>query len=284
MKHVSFFLTVFGTVFIMAQDRANRFFYELTYRAKKGGDVEKIMTILDVTSEKSIYRDYTIPSQDSVAKMKYEALQKAGSAMSGNLSNMLVKPVFPWRITKIYPEMRKGMYQEYFIDANYQYSFEQKFNWKILLDKKKISDYNCQNASVEFGGRKWIAWFTTDIPIQDGPYKFYGLPGLIVKVEDNKGDYSWELKGNRKLDNFQEYSYAESLFPNRKKVIDTSKEKFLKLQSNFKNDPLGSIRGIFPVEIMDKPFDEKFTVREFLNDQEKQLKKMYDTDNPIELK
>ena len=283
MRYLSLFLNAFGVMFIMAQESANRFFYELTYKMKKGGDAEKVMTILDVTSAKSVYRDYTIPSQDSVAKIKYEALEKAGSAMLGNLSNTLEKPAFPWRITKIYPEM-KEIYQEYFIDANYQYSFEHKFDWKILPDKKKILTYNCQNASVDFGGRKWTAWFTTDIPVQDGPYKFYGLPGLIVKIEDDKKDYSWELKGNKKMNNFAEYSFAESLFPNRKKVINTSKEKFLKLQTIFKNDPLSSMRGMFPAEIMDKPFDDKFTVREFLNNQEKQLKEMYYTDNPIELK
>ena len=33
-------------------------------------------------------------------------------------------------------------------------------------------------------------------------YKFSGLPGLIVKVEDEKGDYSFDLKKPKKLLNF----------------------------------------------------------------------------------
>ncbi|HAY3550288.1 GLPGLI family protein [Elizabethkingia meningoseptica] len=286
MKRLFSFTVLLGFgILINAQvPGANRFFYELTFKAKKDApETEKVMTILDVASDRSVYRDFTIPSQDSVAKEQYQALKKSSPAMLAILPNKLAKPVFPWRITKLYPEM-KEIYQEYFIDANYQYTFEHKFNWKILSDKKKISAYNCQNASVEFGGRKWNAWFTTEIPIQDGPYKFYGLPGLIVKIEDEAKEYSWELKGNKKLDNFEEYSFAELLFPNRKKVIDTSKEKFMKLQSGFKNDPLSSMRGVFPAEMMSMPFDGNMTLRDFLNDQEKQLKKMYSTENPIELK
>ncbi|RTZ46452.1 GLPGLI family protein [Chryseobacterium arthrosphaerae] len=42
--------------------------------------------------------------------------------------------------------------------------------------KKKNREFNTQKAVCDFAGRKWTAWFTADLPIQDGPYKFYGLP------------------------------------------------------------------------------------------------------------
>jgi GLPGLI family protein len=43
----------------------------------------------------------------------------------------------------------------------------------------------------------------------DGPYKFSGLPGLIVKIEDADKNYSWELKGNKKIENYSELTYME---------------------------------------------------------------------------
>ena len=64
---------------------------------------------------------------------------------------------------------------------------------------KKIGSYNTQKATTQYGGRDWEIWFTTEVPFQDGPYKFCGLPGLIVKAEDSKGDYQFELVEARKI-------------------------------------------------------------------------------------
>lgn len=43
-----------------------------------------------------------------------------------------------------------------------------------------------------FRGRSYVAWFTMDIPIENGPWKFAGLPGLILKVYDDKKLYDFE--------------------------------------------------------------------------------------------
>ena len=69
--------------------------------------------------------------------------------------------------------------------------------WNILADFTSILGYDVQKATTEFGGRKWIAWFAKEIPIQSGPYKFFGLPGLILKIEDIHKNHIFELKGIR---------------------------------------------------------------------------------------
>ncbi|ROI13862.1 MULTISPECIES: GLPGLI family protein [Epilithonimonas] len=66
-------------------------------------------------------------------------------------------------------------------------------DWKILPETKKISNYSCKKAICNFRGRNYTAWFTEEIPFQDGPYKFNGLPGLIVKIYDEKNYFSFEL-------------------------------------------------------------------------------------------
>ena len=50
-----------------------------------------------------------------------------------------------------------------------------------------------QKASCDFGGRRWEAWFTPEIPYSEGPYKFCGLPGLILNIADTDGHYVFEL-------------------------------------------------------------------------------------------
>lgn len=93
---------------------------------------------------------------------------------------------------------------------------------------------------TEIFGRKWTAWFTAEIPIQDGPYKFHGLPGLIVKIEDEAKSHSFELKGiskyieNNKLQIDDNRNYEKEI------VIDHFKYK--KLAAELRNDPTKSLR------------------------------------------
>jgi len=58
------------------------------------------------------------------------------------------------------------------------------WNWKIHNEKKKIGNFTCSKASIHFRGREYITWFTKEIPVPYGPWKFKGLPGLILEVYD----------------------------------------------------------------------------------------------------
>jgi GLPGLI family protein len=69
------------------------------------------------------------------------------------------------------------------------------FKWSITKEKEKILNYNCKKATTTFRGRSYIAWFTEDIPLRFGPWKFGGLPGLIIKLEDAEKKYVYELTG-----------------------------------------------------------------------------------------
>lgn len=69
-----------------------------------------------------------------------------------------------------------------------------QMKWKLLSDKKVIGKYDCKKASVEFRGRTYYAWYTIEIPISLGPWKFNGLPGLILEVDDKNEIYKWQAK------------------------------------------------------------------------------------------
>lgn len=114
-----------------------------------------------------------------------------------------------------------------------------KFNWTIESQKEKILGYNAQKAVTNFQGRKWIAWFTNEIPIQDGPYRFYGLPGLILKLEDSKGDHTFTMVGAKKITEGLNTKLGIEKTP-RDIIID--EEKFNDLWNNYKKDPAKNIR------------------------------------------
>lgn len=74
-----------------------------------------------------------------------------------------------------------------------------QFDWEILEEYKQIGKYSCQKGTVNWGGRTFIAWFTLELSLTEGPHKFYGLPGIIVYLHDSKGHYKYELTAFEKL-------------------------------------------------------------------------------------
>jgi GLPGLI family protein len=114
------------------------------------------------------------------------------------------------------------------ISANSQYSeFLPIQDWKINGETLTVANYLCQKATCTFRGRNFTAWFTMDIPIQNGPWKFGGLPGLILKVYDEDMLYTFECV---KVETFKKkypikmYDYSNYKKIDRLKLYDFFKK------------------------------------------------------------
>jgi len=68
-------------------------------------------------------------------------------------------------------------------------------DWTIEKDTMSVLGYSCRKAVCNWRGRDWEAWFASDIPINEGPWKFYGLPGLVMKLQDTESHYSFTIIG-----------------------------------------------------------------------------------------
>lgn len=103
--------------------------------------------------------------------------------------------------------------------------------WKITLETKNLGGYLCQKATTRFKGRNYEAWFTNKLPYRTGPWKFGGLPGLILEIGDEKKEV---------LFNFVSFYTAsegmEGLSENRK-GIRISAERYRKIMTAIDNDP-----------------------------------------------
>ncbi|AIY12302.1 GLPGLI family protein [Cellulophaga baltica] len=57
--------------------------------------------------------------------------------------------------------------------------------WNLTTNTKEILGYLCQEAKTTYGTREYTAYFTTQLNYPDGPWRFSGLPGLILEIKSD---------------------------------------------------------------------------------------------------
>lgn len=72
------------------------------------------------------------------------------------------------------------------------------FKWQLLKGDTVICNYPCKKAKTDFRGRTWIVWYTPLLPYSDGPWKFCGLPGLVLDAYEAEGKLAFHCKGIEK--------------------------------------------------------------------------------------
>lgn len=121
---------------------------------------------------------------------------------------------------------------------------ESSMQWEIKEDTATIHQLLCQKAELDFGNRKWTAWFTSEIPIPDGPYKFSGLPGLIIKINDASNFWNFELV---KLESVSK-TITINFIANKRPAL-TTKKKFLADKKYFRANSI-QIKELYGFRIL----------------------------------
>lgn len=244
MKKILFSLFLAIGCGVFAQ--TNRFFYEYKFISDSTdkADVKTEMMLLDIDKDGSNYysRDKFVADSTVNADVKKQLRSSPGNI---NINRSGKAGQVSYKVTKQYPDFKTYLFTSVSMD-NYKVSEDKKPEWKILQDKQKIGEYNAQKATTSFGGREWTAWFSTDIPFQDGPYKFYGLPGLIVKIEDKTGTHSMTLVGNKKIEAVEENELdlpeGIRMIGLGGKEIEVNENQFKKVWKAYVNDPTKNMR------------------------------------------
>jgi GLPGLI family protein len=262
MRYIFSLSLVFFSFFNFSAQNSS-FEYNLNFKTSADSlKIENIVFYLDVKNKESVFRSDKFRYSDSI---RIKRGYGEGFDMQYNNRQLYIyKNIEQEKISKfVFVPL---LYSVYTINI------DDKLLWNILDDKQVIGNYKCQKAVVDYGGRKWIAWFTNEIPLQEGPYVFHGLPGLIVKISDEKNDYVFQLQ---QVLNFNWKSLYEV-----KSQKEINWENFKKLQKDFYNNPLGMTSKSDIIS-----YDESGNIikTDFKKIRDETQKRIVSKNNPIEL-
>lgn len=243
--------------------------YELSYREDTArlDHVGKEKMMLEIGDKLSLFQSHN-------ALRLFEKFRKM--EREGTLESTLSQPIylekdeiarFQYRIFKNYP-VGKLTFTDQIAFAG-SFLFEEELNalvWEIADDTLTVAGHPAQKAVCDYGGRRWEAWFAEELPFSDGPYRFCGLPGLIVKIADMEGHYCFEMLSAEIL---SEYS---PILWKRKDYIKTTKKDFFKASDNAR------------ANIIENVMEHSAPIDGNRNSQQKQLHQyQISKNNPLEL-
>lgn len=196
MKKIIVLLLLMLPLFGFSQ--SNTYNYKFTYKvaAKQDLDDENLQIeenmALYVGKEKSLYiSDVKLKIDSASAAIK----KRKGSPYEiSEFRQTLPKNRIVYSFEKNYKKS-EIIFTTMVFPSNELYYTEplSKFKWQIQTEEKQILGYTCQKATLHYKGRNYVAWFSNSIPLQDGPWKFGGLPGLIFEIADTQNHYSFKI-------------------------------------------------------------------------------------------
>ena len=263
------FLLLIFPLFFSAQ--THRFIYEYQFKSDSlAKEFTKENMILDLNPEEVKFYPYAYAVNDSLNKFN-----------GGN--NYMWDDALP-----ALKRNRNSNKNTSFILLNDLFSLqtEDQMKWNLSTETKKVGNYNLQKATTNFGGRNWTAWFNTEINLNEGPYKFRGLPGLIFEIADDRNNFyfslvkSYQLKSTYNSSEFLESFVGNQAIPItekvlRKKQMELYKDPLQDFKEDFKNNKVEGKFIIMGTEV--KSLDQFKDLT--LQTQERMRKE----NNPIEL-
>ena len=236
MKHFYIpFIFLLISSLVPAQELTDKFKYKATY---------DLTWQIDSTNSESIQNETMVLFiGDKISRFSSEGQYIADSIKEAYKDRERTQQSFnemrskmPMSALNFYVFKRQNSAQvsftEKIVKDNYRYIQDiDDLNWEILPETKEVAGFVAQKAKASFSGRDYTAWFTTEIPISEGPYKFRGLPGLILKISDNNDYYNFKLNG------FKELNDEISIEFEPEDYLEVSREKFLEIKQEYAENP-----------------------------------------------
>lgn len=188
MKYVFLFINLF--LFAISYSQS----YKVDYIRLTINDYDEGVNLINTTSlffnnDKSVFiEDKVINGHSTELSIEdYKADRLGNNIIGDSLGQVVIK----YLDKGIYRQRKKAVDYRNTPYINVKDSILPDFNWVLHNDYKTVLDYNTQKATSIYMDRKITAWFTEEISIPDGPWKFSNLPGLILEVTI---DYTQDMR------------------------------------------------------------------------------------------
>ncbi len=217
---LSLFLTVFGNLF-----RAQEMFSPSVLVTYEMRSVESLMeNALPEVTHYVLMANETTAVFKAQSAFRYDSIKQTGVDQRMLMANFDLNEQANIVITP-----GEIVYSDLVMNEAIGYREGNDFKWQIIKEFGEVAGLKCQKAVTEKFGRKWTVCFSAVSPFMFGPYKFNGLPGLILEVEDDENHYQFRMTGIKKI---------EGTFPlsrlNQVKVF--SKSDYLRVKDNLESD------------------------------------------------
>lgn len=255
---------IFLFLFVLIQSQTHRFFYTVNFKIDSlSNEYVKDLVVLDVDKDETKFYSNDFLTNDSIrietseyefSYPKFKSSLKRKTGTGENTSYITLSPLY------------------------YSLKTNDIQHWKISDETKNIGNFKAQKATANFGGRHWEAWFSTELPFSEGPYKFRGLPGLILELKDSNENYLFSFVGNKNLaKKIDTTFFLENM--NKEKPLLITDQQWEKLQVDYFINPMKDFDGDLIVE--DKNGNKvKMNPRELTIRTQDHLRK---NNNPIEI-
>ena len=215
--------------------------YELTYREDTNhldfARTEQMMLLIG--DDVSFFQSYTAYR---VLKALRRAMKDGVFAKQYNVKQEDI-PRYQYKVYKNHPKGKVTMMDRVLMSGTFLYEEDYPcMTWEYTEDTATIAGHFTQKAVCDYGGRSWEAWFAPELPFNDGPYLFCGLPGLIIKVADTQDHYRFEMLS-------AEIPEEMYILWNDKDCVSTTKKAFFKAyDDNMANIIENGMERITPVD------------------------------------
>lgn len=220
IKKVSLVLALLLTVMVFSQEEIKS--VEVNYTGVIDMDVEKVLArvpsqyraqvepMLKSELKDGITLTYTLKTNGK--KSVYQLDEKINNAQSSG--GMIAQQIRSADKEPMYKDLEKMVYKKVVTVPGYKTFLIadslSNYQWNITREKSKVLNFEVRKATGVINDTIPVtAWFTTKVPMKDGPSNICGLPGLVLKASFESNGAKITLTANNVSTKEEEINITE---------------------------------------------------------------------------